>query len=203
MLLDFENAVNQALEKPPINYIRHSCPDQFVGLINQIEISSNDFPCRKPVNDDVVPGNVVVLILESPHQKEFTSPFGPAKGLTGKHIRRYLREVIADRVSDEFGLLLINAIENQCSLGCPTKKYRDAVFLQAWEMYGENKFIIKLQELYNRHKTFIINACTKGKDGGLRELVEKGVLDSVGHRSDVRITHPVSWASINNREATW
>lgn len=203
----FEHAVIQAVACPPVDYVREPCPDQYVGSLHQLDEHSNDFPCREPAETTFSPDKRVILVLESPHQKEFVPPFGPAKGSTGSLIRRHLREILAARASACFGLFLVNAIQNQCSLGRRPKVYRDAVFLRAWDLYGREDLVRRLRAIVDGHQVLVINACTKGKTKDCklsrRQLVENAIQVALDRASDIRITHPASWASSNNRRATW
>lgn len=199
----FSYAVTQAMPHPPNNYMQEVCPDQFVGALIQLNEKSNDFPLRDSIETTNLPGKIVILILESPHIHEFTPPFGPAKGSTGRLIRRHLIEVLAGNAADEYGLVIFNAVQNQCSLGCSTEKYRDDVFKMVWNMYGRDKFIQRLRVLADGHCSFVINACTKGKGKILRKSVEDAILIALGRQSNMRITHPASWAAKPSRHAYW
>lgn len=202
-MCDFSSVVKKVVETPPKYYIKDACPDQYVGKLEDITSNSIEFPCRVNMTTNSVPLELVVLVLESPHKKEFTQPFGPAKGTTGRLIRQFIKNIINDQVSLSRGLIILNAINNQCSLGEVTDKYRDTVFEEAWSSYAKNQFVERLYTLSISHDIFVINACTKGKKNKLRELVEKGVFEAIQRNSDIRITHPSSWASRSNRTAFW
>jgi len=203
----FEDAISLALPYPPEDYIREPCPDQYVGSLDELDEDSKDFLCREVAELAISVDKRIILILESPHRKEFVPPFGPAKGSTGALVRKHLRKILVTRASACFGLFLVNAIQNQCSLGHSPKKYRDAVFQRAWDLYGREDFIRRLRALADGHQVLVINACTKGKTNDWkvwrRQLVENAVLVALDRPSDIRITHPASWASSNNRRATW
>ncbi len=205
----FEYAVTQAVKFPPMDYIHDQCPDQYVGTLKELVENPKNFSCREHAESEstLLPEKRVILVLESPHQKEFISPFGPAKGSTGTLIRKYLREILPSGLSSCSGLFLVNAIQNQCSLGHPPEEYRDDIFLHVWHQYGRVDFVRRLNSLINSRDFFVINACTKGKSKGLklplRQLVEDAIIEVLDRKSDIRITHPASWASSNNRRATW
>ncbi len=205
----FEHTVNSAVANPPADYVRETCPDQYVGMLYQLKSDVIDFPCRQLAEASCFYGKRAILILESPHKREFVEPVGPAKGSTGSLIRRHLQEILSAYVDSDFGIFLVNAIQNQCSLGRSPKKYsyRDVVFKKAWDSYGQADFIRRLSSLANGREALVINACTLGRgldsETSRREWVEKAVFEALNRASDIRITHPASWASSSNRNAHW
>lgn len=205
----FEHTVNSSIANPPADYARETCPDQYVGMLYQFENHAIDFPCRQLAEASCFYGKRAILILESPHKREFVEPVGPAKGSTGSLIRRHLQRILSAYENSDFGIFLVNAIQNQCSLGCSPKKhsYRDVIFKKAWDSYGQADLIRRLSSLANGREAIIINACTLGMGLGSetsrREWVEKAVCEALNRPSDIRITHPASWASSANRNAHW
>jgi hypothetical protein len=76
---------------PSTNFIEsRCCPDQFLGPLNQI-LGSSVFPKRLPVAMRCSSPSVI-MVLESPHIKEFIGAPGPAKGYTVEMIRAHLRQ---------------------------------------------------------------------------------------------------------------
>ena len=205
----FEHAVNSAIATPPADYVRETCPDQYVGMLHQLKSNAIDFPCRQLAEASCFNGKMAILILESPHTREFVKPVGPAKGSTGRLIRLYLHEILSAYDNYDFGIFLVNAIQNQCSLGRSPKRYpyRDVVFKTAWNSYGQADFIRRLSSLANVREALVINACTLGRGVGSetsrREWVEEAVFKALNRASDIRITHPASWASSSSRNARW
>lgn len=201
----FEEVARNAVQQLLVNVEPRACPDQYVGPLSALSGSASDFPCREAANFGEAPSKRVVLILESPHQKEFREPIGPAKGSTGTLIRRYLREVLGSHVDNHCGVVLMNAIQNQCSLGRPTHEVRDVVFVAVWEQFGRADFCQRLRTIANRPETFVVNACTKGNleglHGSLRQMVEGAIHETRGCESNLWTNHPASWASANNRRA--
>ncbi len=202
----FDQAVAEAIPSPPETYTSTTCPDQFVGLVKAVRDHPHDFLKRELAGCKPESIGQVILILESPHNQEFIQPRGPAKGSTGRLIRQYLCEVLNGHCVDSWDLYLVNAIQHQCSLGKKTSEFRDAVFSRAWSLFGEKNFIHRLGTLA-RNDAIVINACTKAssrKSGTLRrEIVESAVVKALNRQSDIRITHPASWASPANRRAFW
>lgn len=181
------------------DWSRDICPDQYVGSLGQLG-GNRDFQCRLPV--DSRPNSACfVLILESPHIHEFRGLPGPAKGRTGIMIRSHLMEVVgAERARRDVGILLVNAIQFQCSLGVPTSKYRDAVFTECWKAFGQNDFEYRVARLWRRGDC-VINACTKG-GCDLRLMVERALERAIG-RSNLRRAHPSTWWRPDRRLRSW
>jgi len=180
------------------------CPDQWVGTVrfansrlryapNGAE-HSNDFSCRRPTSDlNAKSPRRLLMILESPHVREFGAParaakrgelsaiasgnlrpIGPAAGATGKNIRALLGEIawigaeqlIASPEGEDLDLVLINAIQHQTSLGHTTSHFRDKVFKTAWvsERLGRNNFQARLDKLWRAEpRDIVVNCCTVGK----------------------------------------
>jgi hypothetical protein len=166
----FRESVNRVVKPLPKSLNESICPDQYVGSLRDVDAKAKEFPCRASIDHHSVPRNLVVLILESPHKREFSQPFGPAKGATGNLIRRYIVEILQNRVEDTRGLFILNAVQNQCSLGEPTDRYRDMVFIEAWNSYAKNEFSRRLKKLRISHDLFVVNACTKGQKNTLRGM---------------------------------
>lgn len=188
------------------------CPDQYVGKIDEICYQINEFNPRNNgrkefnrinvdeyiLNHPKRSGNVI-LILESPHIAEFQdrNHQGPAQGPTGTNIRIYLREIL-DNLGIDYqgrGLILMNAIRYQCSLGLPTDCVRDEIFLKVWNNGGENDFMQRLENLYQKGDV-LINCCTTGK--GKRGLVTRAINNS-GINSLITGSHPSFWSVNRNR----
>jgi len=177
------------------------CPDQYVGVIAQFS-SSADFPERVPVECRPSDVKCVIMILESPHIKEFSDSLGPAKGQTGKRIREKFLEVKGLSEYINYGLILMNAVQNQCSLGSSTGCYRDDVFVTAWKNGAKENFIHRLNTTFQIGDV-IVNCCTKGnmKNNELRRLVQQSIPSDKGEV--FRRTHPSSWHSEKNRSSQW
>ena len=98
------------------------------------------------------PRPCVLLVMESRHINEYSpklfyTPW-PANGPTGKRIRQ--RIAAADLpITADTGLVLMNAIPFQCSLGIsPIGKDRDTVLRLAWERGGRGFFPSRLMHWY-------------------------------------------------------
>jgi hypothetical protein len=189
------------------------CPDQYVGIVKDLNNEQNrtakDFLGRKLADSRPTGEPCLILILESPHINEFEDGLGPAKGPTGARIRSHiLDEALGFRGYSDYGLILVNAIQYQCSLGDSTRKHRDRIFRCVWENGGKECFIERIKKYFHDGDVIAI-CCTKGKDrcdvsNELRVLVHKAikeeeVLVKVG--KVLRKTHPASWWSSRNRGA--
>lgn len=184
------------------------CPDRYAGLIANLKgkadwsDAARGNPAMRP------PSPCVLLVMESPHIDEYSPKFfytpWPANGPTGKRIRQ--RIAAADLpITTDTGLVLMNAIPFQCSLGIsPIGKDRDAVFRLAWEHGGRAFFQSRLMHWY-RGGDLVVNACTVGKDGGrpLRDEVEDAIADVVPHALRFRRYHPFSWFNSARASSTW
>lgn len=178
------------------------CPDQYVGVIGSLR--SNGFDWKATADR---PRNIhcVIMILESPHIHEFEEDVGPAKGCTGRLLCKHILEVNGLCRYKEYGLLLMNAVQYQCSLGYPTKCFRDKIFQTLWD---PDEFKGRLTALF-REGDVVLNCCTKGYGSSfLRDRVQMAVEDWRRGTTDIEIpvlrrTHPSSWHSKKNRRAEW
>lgn len=176
------------------------CPDQVVGSIVDFDGNAGDFPMRQPVTrlDD---RPCVVLVMESPHIHEFIENWGPAKGKTGTRIRKYIGAIVASLGGELSDLILVNAIQYQCSLGLPTNRYRDRVFKSLWETGGAVDFEKRLRLIY-RPRDMLLNCCTGTEPLiGRRQLVTASIRNSLGSVALHLGPHPFSWISESNRMA--
>lgn len=131
----FENVVRRSIGSLTSGLETATCPDTYVGVVSDLLDAATDFPTRQEIDSrPTIP--CVVLILESPHDKEFKGTPGPAKGATGVQIRRHLAGLLQID-SRSFGLLLMNAVQHQCSLGWAAAGFvdTDLSFLSFLELY--------------------------------------------------------------------
>jgi len=165
----------------------------------------------------------LVVVLESPHKSEFceqANPIGPAQGMAGKMFEKQF----ANRVPWEalfrgrhrgHSIVLMNAIEYQCSMGKLSsreeKKQRDLIFRELWFVHrGKEDFKKRLKDLGLTEKDVLINACTQGvtkgarshegkwPNGFLNDYVHHAINDcceksGVDYSDRNRVTHPSSW----------
>lgn len=177
-----------------------ACPDQYVGSIYDFNGDSDAFPLREPIMrlDNC---KYIVLIMESPHKDEFIEEWGPAKGKTGVQIRKHIATIVSGLGGRLSGLILVNAIQYQCSLGKPTRQHRDRVFRSLWSNGGAEDFERRLKQLY-RPGDMLLNCCTgSNPNQGLRQLVTAAIRNSLGEVPLHSGPHPFSWFSTQNRRA--
>lgn len=106
------------------------CPDRLFGKICCGEYKPLKSQGRQNIYYDkteTIPKNAVVAILESPHTSEYDrdgKPMGAANGKTGmmfdnKFEVLFSKSQIANsiNINGEFDVVLINAVQYQCSLG--------------------------------------------------------------------------------------
>lgn len=160
-----EDLIKRCLEKG-------ICPDNFIGTIEyyvpKLNFSKDK---RKKINeinsiDDIVNnGNKnIIIILESPHLNEFADKnfISPAIGKTGDFLQEYFFCCIKNHLSphEKYNVILMNAIQYQCSLGEDTIIYRDKLWCELWFNYNKKDDFIKRLKHYNPY--IIVNACTIG-----------------------------------------
>jgi hypothetical protein len=190
----FDKIVNEAvlLQGRPLE--TRTCPDQYLGLISEMT-AQHEFAQRIPASQR--PAHpCVLMVLESPHKDEFVGDLGPAKGATGEMIREHLLTSLDLPSVENYGLILINAIQHQCSLGSDTIVYRDRIFRAVWTNGGEADFCNRMISVF-RSSDILVNCCTKGNDSELyrplRRLVEIALQESFPNVASLRRTHPSSW----------
>ena len=164
---------------------------------------------------------ILAIVLESPHIEEFSKEEGgaerkrletpmPALGDTGQNIfsllPKYINRIDAtfeekdlsrgigypDIPSGIYRVLLINAIQYQCSLGADTNKHRTTVFNKMWEKE-------EVRENFKERIPFatkvVINACTNGGcRPSLREKIQKAIDERVADDCvKLHAYHPSTW----------
>lgn len=202
--LNFEKIVGRImpLDGNPLEY--RSCSDQYLGTLSEI-IGRTSFPLRVAASERSAQP-CIVMVLESPHVDEFIGTPGPAKGFTGDMIRNHLPDALRGLNHDGFGLILINAIQHQCSLGADTSLHRDVIFRAVWAEGGRENFCTRLLSVV-RTGDILINCCTKGNDfetnDPLRSLVEASIRDTLPSVTSIRRMHPASWRNENYRGVEW
>ncbi len=152
----------------------------------------------KEVNEDIK--NIIFLILESPHVKEYSSrfnPIAPSVGQSGNNIENLfgicvlpILERIGIQITEneEYNLVIINPIPFQTSLAEIHKegiqeKLRNKVWIALFPFF--KKEFIKV--ISNKNAKIIINACTadlKQKVGDELKSIKIPIFET---------PHPASW----------
>ncbi len=202
--LKFDQIVSSTVSLRGISFDKRTCPDQYLGTLTEI-VGQPQFPLRMPANQRAKQP-CLIMVLESPHVDEFIDEPGPAKGFTGDMIRDFLPEAISLQDVGGFGLVLINAIQHQCSLGTSTTVYRDKIFRAVWAQGGQEDFVARLQSVV-KSGDIVMNCCTKGNDfelnTPLRSLVEASIRAHLPDVQAIRRMHPASWRTKSWRGVAW
>jgi len=203
-IVKFDQIVGSTVALQGRPFENRTCPDQFVGTLAEV-CSRPTFPYRLPI-DRRTANPCLILVLESPHIDEFIDTPGPAKGFTGEMIRKHLSEAYDLTGWLEYGLILLNAIQFQCSLGSNTAVYRDRIFRATWIQGGRENFQSRLQASY-RLGDQIMNCCTKGNDfeinPPLRSLVENAIRQVNPTIQTIKRMHPAAWRDPAWRGKAW
>jgi len=159
-------------------------------------------PRPRPVR----PG-AVVIILESPHQHEYTlafTPIGPLqKPASRTRLRNYLPGLLREaQVPDDVDVVLVNPIQYQTSLhrlhqpmyqaGVSTA-IRDAVWKALWGLEVADIMVYQRDFLNRMDKyqpSLVINSCTAGVKGIVDEVLKSNGYPVVGVTQ-----HPSYWSS--------
>lgn len=140
----------------------------------------------------------IVILLESPHRSEYDysfNPIGPAQGVTGNNVEKFLKELCKDlKLEDnkQYLFILMNPIPWQCSLGSfyddgliPT--LRNNIWSKLFNIYVEEfKAMINL---YN--PMIIINACTNGRKGRVMDAIND--IPKLNNANKFYCYHPSCW----------
>ena len=175
------------------NYSSFLCPDQHVAeiefdpnrgkfcLTQQIITTTNFTGFRRAeFNNNFTPTNdsVMILVLESPHKDEYDhthKALGPAYGETGDNINTYLADILNVAILNsvlnnqcsltKYDLILVNAVQHQCSFGANPLLFRDAMFLYYWEKeYYRKDFSKRLTKVISKYNScIVVNCCTQGE----------------------------------------
>lgn len=186
------------------------CIDKNVGSISALSNSGRfDYKNVCPVGP-----RRLILILESPHRYEFDSDQAsltcpkPAQGETGRQIRLHIRHIAKSspmRMDDDFDLILVNAVQYQCSLGTQplNKAIRNKVFEEFWSLESaQNDFKERLSTAYRSDRNdVILNCCTGGKrKNALRQKVTETIQKWGKNAELFRGCHPSSWRYPSNKK---
>ena len=103
----------------------------------------------------------IILVLESPHTKEFSvGKIAPAQGTTGRDIKKYLPSIFSAPQFDGYYVAIVNSIQYQCSLGRNLKqsgnrKDKNELFNYLFNLHPmnarsyRNSLVKRVQLIYN------------------------------------------------------
>lgn len=167
------------------------CNDKLVGVVVNSEFFGAKFRYSNYKYSRI---KKIILIVESPHTSEYEVVPLPAHGITGSNIRKYMGSTVSILPKNgKYELLIVNAVQYQCSMGVNTKAFRDKNFRNAWSSFACLNFEKRLRK-YFKDGDIIINCCTKGSGSPeLRVMVELSIKKSIGRASDFKFNHPSSW----------
>ena len=169
---------------------KEPCDDKSLGVIAPVHArygfaEQTDFDYQ-PISPHG-PDRRLILVLESPHVDEYRKDLrgptpAPAKGRTGLSIRRQLGsllEFVRPRLCEPLELLLVNAVQYQCSRGqlltCYRSKVnRDRIFRHFFgtQPKATGKEFRSRMSGYVKEGDVVINCCTAGvTKKPLRDLV--------------------------------
>lgn len=136
----------------------------------------------------------IVIVLESPHVKEFApNLIAPALGTTGERIHSHLWNMLSNAgllCDNDSEVYLVNAVQYQCSLGFETGIYRDIIFKK---MFNGTELVARIQK-YN--PTIIIIASTLSTSRDITEFLRKDFSDKLYKAS----SHPSVWNATSSIE---
>lgn len=182
-----------------------TCPDVYVSKAADL-LQPDQSGLRRKASERPE-SRCLLLVLESPHKDEFTGEPSPAKGQTGKFIVNHLRSVAGLESAGELPLVLINAVQYQCSLGeKPSGGCRDAIFMAYWDKGGREQFTQRLREVF-RAGDILVCCCTRGGSrdpkAHLRQRVYEA-MQSAEFNADILLrNHPCTWNIGRNRRYAW
>ena len=159
---------------------------------------------------------IFAIVLESPHTDEYKTTVHnipipmPAIGDTGENIQDFLPKYInrmnatceTDKISKGVGyidipsgiyrVLLVNAIQFQCSLGEKTELYRTNVFKNMWKEEAVKKDFFSRIDIPD--VKIILNSCTNGnKNSTIRKIVQNEIDKIKSNCIKLHSLHPSSW----------
>lgn len=173
---------NHKLLRKIFKNLNNRCPDEYIA---EIEITSNtvnlteNYICskrdeisndkRRDLGKNSIGEKVLCIVLESPHNDEFSpngKPLGPARGQTGLNLESKLFDKLKKFYKDnnvvesgKYAVILMNAVQYKCSLGASTKYYRDRVWLNLWFNGAKDDFERRIKSY---DPDIVLNLCTNG-----------------------------------------
>ena len=216
----FIRTVDEILKDKELDYEKRKCEDQYVAIVeitkHKVEYVINEIESRdenkiKEIEKFDIP--TIALVLESPHKREYYNIPSPARGITGSNINSCFLGALAKFISindmkehgaffissskiseGKYKLLLINAIQYQCSLGklgIDNRKQKEDIFCKVWCAGGKKDFVSRLKKACPR---IIINCCTgeKKRENTLMGKVQDAIDENFAGSLRLTGVHPSS-----------
>jgi len=169
------------------------------------------FPDEWNLGEDM---QTVIVVLESPHKDEYCKNGlrMPAMGITGANLDMYFKDILNLTIKTNrdlfnsfkypmYRVILMNAIQYQCSLGQKTNGssfcFRDRMFTKMWGK-SEDSIVQRdfIKRLMQYKPDIIFNFCTAIGNNGVRDLI----LATIKYKKLPRLKllykayHPVCWS---------
>ncbi len=203
------NLLEPELENKIIKQTKKAaCPDQVKYRISNGEPHQfKDEEIKNVDYENVMFKRGIVIVLESPHKEEYkdSNKIGPAKGVTGKKITKYLKKVLKSSKDvwylvkkSDFEIIIANAVQFQCSKGKDLRgknnrdnsKNRDYRFIK-YLLEGCGKDLRERIRLLE--PVLVINACpTSNCFNALVEWYLQRQCRDIG-AVYAAVNHPITW----------
>ncbi|MHC1714860.1 MAG: hypothetical protein AB9858_04590 [Acidaminococcaceae bacterium] len=198
---DFQNTINDHSAN------NNPCQDQKIGILDKgkFTIDSERMDIDYLSNNSIIPVliNPIVVILESPHKKEFINkiPQGPAQGHSGRLFKNKFEKLIQNshlynNLSNiKADVVLVNAVQFQCSLGhklnnIENKRLKDKYWTKCFDSGCNEDLIDRISAI---NPIAILNLCTKGCDNlqmKLHDYIKESKLQKINYSLG---SHPSTW----------
>lgn len=215
------------------NYSTALCSDKLFGTIffdgmnwEWGKIHSERYStlnCKEPIknSEEFSAKSVIIIVLESPHIKEFDSsgqPICPANGQSGQSICDSFCKILNSSPAkfknnsknlsnflsgkNDLDVWIVNSIQRQCSLGITPIQHlvKESNWIDEW-FSSNNDFLKRIKKIIQDKDWFVVNLCTKGIYVPLKKLVKEEVMKLQGiTHCYCEGLHPSSWKRMNKVE---
>ena len=200
----------EGIEMQEVN--NNPCQDQKVGVLENGVFRAEeartdiDYLYNNTINPILINPiliNPIIIILESPHKKEFIGdvPQGPAQGVTGRRFEKNFTTLMKQsRLYDNLlntssDVVFVNAVQFQCSLGrslncTEAKKTKENNWIKCFEAGGSEDLVYRITAI---NPIAILNLCTRGNMGLQRRVdccLKASMLRSIDYTCGL---HPSTW----------
>lgn len=211
--MNFDNVISnfKIANKSKTKYAGNvKCEDAVWGKIkkgiisqyNRNDIDGKTFPQKK-----LSCKNVLIIVAESPHTAEYKFHLGKIEYKSPLHrcdkrILKHLKALLGVWIDKKknYDVILINAIQYQCSFGLPlwkcpkNQKQKNDVFRFSWHQEnGEKDLLSRVTTLIKKkNEVIILNACTKA----LKPECNASIFNKGNYSAAIKIydeKHPSKW----------